>query len=72
MKKVEKEGHPSLCHPINPMLPEGDNQRQETVVRRVSQGSFIFPSPYVLITELPPDSDVLTAAEDRISSQTGG
>lgn len=56
MKKGRKEGHPPLCHPINPMLPEGDNRRQKPVMNSVSQDSFIFPSPYVLITALPPDS----------------
>lgn len=54
-EKGRKEGHPPLCHPINPMLPEGDNRRQKPVTSCVSQDSFIFPSPYVLITALPLD-----------------
>lgn len=55
-KKDRKGGHPPLCSPINPMLPEGDSRRQKPVTSCVSQDSFIFPSPYVLITELSPDS----------------
>lgn len=55
-EKERKEGHPPLRSPINPMLPEGDNRRQKPVTSAVSQDSFIFPSPYVHITELPPDS----------------
>lgn len=55
-KKIRKEGHPPLRSPINPTLPEGDNRRQEPVRSCVSQDSFIFPSPYVHITELPPAS----------------
>ena len=56
IKKGRKEGHPPLRSPINPTLPEGDNRRQEPVTSCVSQDSFIFPSPYVHITELPPAS----------------
>lgn len=55
-EKGSKEGHLPLHHPINPVLPEGDNWRQKPVTSCVSQDSFIFPSPYVLILELPPHS----------------
>ncbi len=55
-EKGRKEGHLLLCSPINPMLPEGDDRRQKSVTSCVSQDSFVFPSPYVLIMELPPDS----------------
>ncbi len=54
-EKGRKEGHPPLRGPINPMLLEGDNRRQKPVMSRVSQDSFIFSSPYVYITKLPPD-----------------
>lgn len=50
-ERGRKEGHPSLRSLINPMLPEGDNRRQKPVTSCVSQDSFIFPSPYVHITE---------------------